>query len=231
MGWKMRVILGSLLVVAALSVGSPSAWAEMPLSDCQEMLEPQRAHFLKRLNFVRFPLSQKINSFKNLSDADFWLNAVLELKREQGGFSEIYLLPKGDQKLSTEEKARLFLSYSAKFTEPATEEEWSRFYFNHLQSLIAYASVRLKESWIKSVAPDFTDDPEVVFDAAIFPTELEDCTVDMSKVAEIVNTITPEILTAPDTQRRIQSKVAGAKPCCKVEGGCLYCAHNRRQLR
>ena len=231
MGWKMRVILGFLSLVAALSVGSPSVWAEKPASDCQERLEPQRAHFLKRLNFVRLPLSLNINSSNNLRDAEFWHNAVSELKREQAGFSEIYLLPKGDQRLSPKEKARLFLSYSSKFTEPSTEEEWSRFYFNHLQSLIAYASVRLKEAWIKRLAPDFTDDPEVVFDAAIFPRELEDCTIDASKVAEILHALTPEVLTAPDTQRRIQSKVAGAKPCCKVDGGCLYCAHNRRQLR
>lgn len=212
----MRFIL-LLLLSAGKAVG---------VADCTADLSSLRAALVKRVSHTRPQLKQEIEALQG-SDG-FWLEALIALKSEQERFSDLYYLPKGEARLESDDQRRLMAAYSARFKPPQTREGWRRFYFNHLQSLIHFTARIWKEEKVRAMSLRL-EEPALHVDAWTFPSWVDEPSVRSSQLRAIDQGITPEALLAPEIESRLP--LARRQICCKSEGGCAYCPHNRRQLR
>lgn len=202
-------------------------------TDCEEALSRFQQRVLEDdIHSLRPSVAEQIQLLARSPEIEFWLKVLFILKKEQAGFSSVYMLPKGDQQLTEDEKARVFAAHPEdKFQRPTTESEWRQFYWNHVQGQIRFAAKQFKTTLIRSLAPDLDMKPDRIFDAVFMPTVIEDCTVDADRILTELRQITPEMLRSEQTRRRIDLSSLGPKPCCKTQGGCYDCFHNRRHLK
>jgi hypothetical protein len=203
-------------------------------TDCEEALTRSQIHFLaSEVPLLRETVTEEIKQLPPNPEVDFWLKTLLILKREQAGFSSVYMLPRGGGRLTTDEKIKVFAAYPKdRFNQPALEDEWAQFYWNHLQGRIRFVARKLKEALVHSVDPELPVKAIKAFDAVTMPTQIEDCTVDGPRVLQEIERITIENLRSSQTARRVERLPSlGLKPCCKAEGGCYDCFVNRRYLK
>lgn len=215
----MRIVF--LLILLAATRTAPAA-------DCTADLGGSLHVLMKRLGYVRPGVRAEIETLKGGPPTEFWLQALAALKREQELFSDLYYLPKGDGVLDAADQERLMRAYSRNYSRPGSDEEWRRFYFNHLQSLIHFTARVWKEEAVAALAPQL-DEPALRVEAWTFPSSVDEPAVRADQLRAIASGITREALLDLETERRLP--LARRQICCKSQGGCAYCPHNRRQLK